>query len=67
MVRVIPMCGLCRRVRDDGFPARETTSWVDFRSYLTRHVVPPSQVEFSSDYCVECRLSCEILKSYGSS
>jgi hypothetical protein len=67
MVRVIPMCRLCRRVRDDGFPARETTSWVDFRSYLTRHVVPPSQVEFSSDYCGECRLSCEIVKSYGSS
>ena len=67
MVRVIPMCGLCRRVLDDGFPARETTSWVDFPSYLTRHVVPPSQVQFSSDYCGECRLSFEILKSYGSS
>ena len=67
MVRVIPMCGLCRRVLDDGFPAREATSWVDFPSYLTRHVVPPSQVQFSSDYCGECRLSFEILKSYGSS
>ena len=67
MVRVIPMCGLCRRVLDDGFPAREATSWVDFPSYLTRQVVPPSQVQFSSDYCGECRLSFEILKSYGSS
>ena len=66
MVRVIPMCGLCRRVRDDGFSARDTTSWVDFPSYLTRHVVPPSQVQFSSEYCGECRLSYDILKSYGS-
>ncbi len=66
MVRVIPMCGLCRRVRDDEFSARDTTSWVDFPSYLMRHVVPPSQIQFASEYCGECRLSYHILKSYGS-
>ncbi len=65
MVRVVPMCELCRRVRDDGFPARGTHCWVDFPSYLARHVVTPSQVRFSRNYCGECRLSYEILKTYG--
>ncbi len=65
MVRVIPMCGLCRRVRDERVPARDATRWVDFPSYLTRHVVSLSQIQFSSDYCSECRLSYDILKSYG--
>jgi hypothetical protein len=65
MVRVIPMCGLCRRVHDEALSGRDAIGWVDFRSYLTRHVVPSSQVQFSSDYCVECRLSYDILKSYG--
>ncbi len=65
MVRVIPMCGLCRRVHDDGFSARGATGWVDFPSYLARHVVPLSQIQFSCDYCSECRLSYDILKSYG--
>ncbi len=65
MVRVVPMCGLCRRVRDDGFATRGMVRWVDFPSYLARHVVPPSQVRFSSDYCSECLLSYDILKAYG--
>ncbi|WHZ22756.1 MAG: hypothetical protein OJF47_001868 [Nitrospira sp.] len=65
MVRVVPMCGLCRRVRDDGFATRGRSRWVDLPSYLAQHVVPPSQVRFSSDYCSECRLSYDILKAYG--
>ena len=65
MVRVIPMCGLCRRVHDEGLSGREAIGWVDFPSYLTRHVVSPSQVQFSSDYCSECCLSYDIVKSYG--
>ena len=65
MVRVVPMCELCRRVCDDGLSIRGTNSWVDFPSYLARHVVSPSQVRFSRNYCSECRLSYEILKSYG--
>lgn len=65
MVRVVPMCELCRRVRDDGFSARGAHCWVDFPSYLARHVVAPSQVRFSRNYCSECRLSFDILKTYG--
>ena len=65
MVRVVPMCELCRRVRDEGASTWGTNSWVDFPSYLARHVVPPSQVRFSRDYCSECRLSYDILKTYG--
>ncbi len=65
MVRVVPMCELCRRVRDEGASPWGTTSWVDFPSYLARHVVPPSLVRFSRDYCSECRLSYDILKTYG--
>ncbi len=65
MVRVIPMCGLCRRVRDDGFSAMGATRWIDFHHYLARHVVAPSQVKFSSGYCSECLMSYEILKTYG--
>lgn len=65
MVRVVPMCELCRRVHDDGASARGATAWMDVPSYLTRHVLPLSQIQFSSDYCSECRLSYDILKSYG--
>ncbi|MCE3222144.1 MAG: protein of unknown function, putative Response regulator [Nitrospira sp.] len=65
MVRVIPMCGLCRRVCDEGLSARGGAGWVDFPSYLSRHVVSSSQIQFSSDYCNECRLSYNILKRYG--
>lgn len=65
MVRVVPMCELCRRVRDDGFPVRGTHGWVDFPSYLARHVVAPSQVRFSRNYCSECRSSYDILRTYG--
>ncbi len=65
MIQVVPMCGLCRRVCDDGNSTRGATAWVDFQSYLARHVVAPSQIQFSSDYCGECRLSYDILKSYG--
>jgi hypothetical protein len=65
MVRVIPMCELCRRVRDDRSAMRGAASWVDFPSYLARHVVPPSQVQFSSDCCSDCRWSYDILKTYG--
>lgn len=65
MVRVVPMCDLCRRVRDDVFSARGTHCWVDFPSYLARHVVAPSQVRFSRNYCSECRLSYDILRTYG--
>jgi hypothetical protein len=28
-------------------------------------VVSPSQVRFSTNYCSECRLSYDILKTYG--
>ena len=65
MVRVVPMCGLCRRVHDEEGASRGVTAWVDFRSYLTRHAMPPSQVRFWGDYCSDCRLSYDILKSYG--
>ena len=65
MVRVIPMCALCRRVHDEALAKRGAIGWVDFPNYLTRHVVPESQVRFSSDYCSECRLSYDILKCYG--
>ncbi len=65
MVRVVPMCELCRRVRDDGSATRGTNGWIDFPSYLARHVVSPSQVRFSKNCCSECRLSYDILKTYG--
>jgi len=65
MVRVVPMCELCRRVRDDGSTCMGANSWVDFPSYLARHVVSPSLVRFSRNYCSECRLSYDILKTYG--
>ena len=65
MVRVVPMCELCRRVRDEGYSARGANCWVDFPSYLARHVVSPAQVRFSRNYCSECRLSYDIFKAYG--
>ncbi len=65
MVRVIPMCGLCRRVRDDGFSGKGMNRWVDFHHYLVRHVIPASQVLFSRGYCNECLTSYDILKTYG--
>ena len=65
MVRVIPMCEFCRRVHDDQVSASGATMWMDFPSYLTRHVVPSSHIQFSNDYCSDCRRSYDILKGYG--
>lgn len=64
MVRVVPMCELCHRVRDEACSTWGTNSWVDFPVTL-RGVVPPSHVKFSSDFCSECRRSYDILKTYG--
>ncbi len=58
-VWILPTCSR-RRVSGERYHG------MDFPSYLTRHVVPPSQVQFSSEYCGECRVSYDILKSYGS-
>ena len=65
MVRVIPMCELCRRVHDNDVSVKGATVWMDFPSYLTRHVVPPSHIQFSNDYSSDCRRSYDILKGYG--
>lgn len=65
MVRVVPMCGLCRRVRDDGASASGIGRWMDLPSYLAQHVVPASKVRFASNYCSECQVSYDILKAYG--
>ncbi|HET9960802.1 MAG TPA: hypothetical protein VFQ34_00585 [Nitrospiraceae bacterium] len=64
-MRVIPMCGLCRRVCDDGSVAKGSAGWVDFHHYVARYVIPPSEVMFSGSYCHECLNSYDILKTYG--
>ena len=58
------MCGCAGGFVMMGFP-QEDTLLGRLPSYLARHVVAPSQVRFSRNYCSECRLSYDILKTYG--
>jgi hypothetical protein len=64
-MRTIPMCGLCRRVCDDGLIARGMPEWVEFHHYVAHNVIRPSDVKFSGSYCHDCLSSYDILKTYG--
>jgi hypothetical protein len=64
MARIIPMCELCRRVYDDNRYLGERP-WVEVQRYLSRHILPASEVEFSSAYCSDCQDSYRLLVTYG--
>lgn len=64
MARTIPMCELCRRVYDDGHQVGES-SWIEVQRYLSRHILPATELEFLSSYCNDCQNSCRLLTTYG--
>lgn len=64
MARVIPLCEVCRRVYDDTQHGGGL-SWIEVHHYLSRYVLPASEVEFSSAYCGDCQQSYRLLTTYG--
>jgi hypothetical protein len=64
MARTIPMCELCRRVYDDRHQTGESP-WIEVQRYLSRHILPATELDFSSSYCSDCQNSCRLLATYG--
>ncbi len=67
MTRLVPLCSLCRRVRDDEGTGFGQGDWGDVLAYMKRHRLAPSDLVFSHTYCPDCCLFYRQLMSYGSS
>lgn len=65
MTRLVPLCSLCRRVRDDEGIGFGRDDWGDVLAYMKRYRLAPSDFIFSPTYCPDCCLFYRQLMSYG--
>ena len=51
---VLPVCCLCRLIRDETGVSRESAPWVTQRTYQTTHGVNPADCAVTHTYCPKC-------------
>ena len=51
---VLPVCCLCRLIRDETGVSRESARWVTQRTYRQTHGVNPADCLLTHTYCPEC-------------
>ena len=52
--RLLPVCCLCRLIRDEIGPARDNARWVTPRKYRKTHRVNPADCLQTHTYCPGC-------------
>ncbi|ULA64840.1 MAG: hypothetical protein LZF86_190133 [Nitrospira sp.] len=65
LVRIVPMCELCRRVYDHGTDSGRACVWTQLHGYVARHRLHPQQVVFSPSYCTACKTGYALATTYG--
>ncbi|HTL61848.1 MAG TPA: hypothetical protein VL261_09395 [Nitrospira sp.] len=60
-------CPGCRRVKDQSWDGSGNQDWCTMADYLTRHLVPGTDVSLSEFYCTDCSMSYDRLVEYGRS
>ena len=51
---VLPVCCLCRLIRDETGVSRESARWVTQRTYRQTHGVNPADCLLTHTYCPKC-------------
>jgi hypothetical protein len=65
MTTLVPLCSLCRRVRDDNGIGFGQGEWGDVLAYMKRYRLAPADFIFSHTYCPDCCVFYRQLMSYG--
>jgi hypothetical protein len=51
---VLPVCCLCRKVRDETRSSPDREHWVTQRMYRQSHGINPADVPLTHTYCLKC-------------
>lgn len=51
---LLPVCCLCKLIRDETGPARDSARWVTQRTYRTTHDINPADCLQTHTYCPGC-------------
>ena len=60
-------CPGCRRVKHQDCDGSMSHDWCTMADYLSRHLVPGTDVSLSEFYCTDCSMSYDRLVEYGRS
>ncbi len=56
-MRLVVMCCMCEKVRDDEANESERRRWKDCQRYMTKYMLTRADIKFSHGYCPPCLAS----------
>ena len=63
--RIVPLCDLCRRVRDSGHDDYPSQAWVPLQTFFRERTIHQARIVFARTYCDDCRRSYDLAVQYG--